>query len=255
MRRPTFQRAFPTLSRLITAVCLIINSAATTQAIIETEQDFGTYVSSVYSETPGYSYGTNHFGPSNPFTSFSADFSALGSTTLSMTWSAPDGFAYDLYVADDNGWSENDGYTLSFSISFGSSSGSSSTEFTIDSLTIGGSQGAKLPTDFSAYASGAEGSDPILQAGGTINGFVVGEHYQFSNITLVATVPAEYYAVFTDSALDDTASRLSASIEKDAQVNWNPTPLLNLVAVPEPGAYALIFGLAIGWIALRRRLR
>ncbi|WP_309382723.1 hypothetical protein [Cerasicoccus frondis] len=237
---------------ILTASTLAMGSAKLNAADIEINQTFGVLDSSTYEHNSIDSAVETIYTPSSPSVELTADFSALGETTLSVTWEAPEGYLYNVYTPSGLDW-EGGGYIIQFTFQFGSLTGTDGyTDFTVDSVSVGGSIGAEMPTYNTSFAYGTDGTDTTLETSIGFADFVVGETYQFSSVTTTMTIPDSYDGVFSSSSLTSATNIYLELVVYEDNEN-DPGQVLTLVAVPEPGAYALIIGLAMVVLALVRR--
>lgn len=242
-----------------TALALLSLAAgvATTRAdTIAKEATFDTLTFSDYYAETGYSERYEEFRASSSPT-LTADFSTLGDTTLTFTWAAPEGQAFELYVPTGLGWEANTDYFLQFNLQFNNSSGGIAYFPTLESFSLGGASGTALPTvpsDVNMIAVQGTSATSTINAQVTYGGLVVGERYRFQSATLTVSFGASYTGVFQDAPLLFNHSFLTGYIYADDIIS-DPGQILSLVSVPEPANAALLASVFAAGFCLRRRRR
>ena len=192
------------------------------------------------------SYGTNggavsqvSITPAGPLGNFTVDFSSLGETVVSVTWSAPAGQLIEIDIP--TGWSdiENIGRGVDGGLAIGDT-----LALTADDVTFEDLSGDALPTIVAGAALG--NTEQVFAFLIQFTDAVQGDTYRFSSATIEVTVPASY-----DIAIDAPIEIYHVSGNMQSGDNpAPPDPGQWIRLVPEPTT-AMLLGL--GLFAVVRR--
>ncbi|MEM9419665.1 MAG: hypothetical protein AAGA25_11540 [Planctomycetota bacterium] len=184
-----------------------------------------------------------------PQPNFVADYSTLGDTLLSVTWTAPAGQWIEI-VPPTPGWSL-EALSLEFSLgTIGIGAGSIALIATVTAEDFTSTNG--VPPTLSAFSFLTGPGGDALAVGVSLNAILPGEAYTFSSLTLDLTVPASYDIAFDNPILD---YRIRGETEFRTS---DPNPVLPsdpgqwIRVVPEPVSLTVF---ALGGVALLRRRR
>ncbi|MEM1099395.1 MAG: PEP-CTERM sorting domain-containing protein [Planctomycetota bacterium] len=220
-------------------------NAQTFDAALITESN--TFNTDVFGSTTSLvSIATIEAGPQPNFV---ADYSTLGDTLLSVTWTAPAGQWIEI-VPPTPGWSL-EAIALEFSFgTVGIGPGSIAPIATVSAQDFTSTNGVPPTLSASSFLTGPGGDS--LTVGVSLNSILPGEAYTFSSLTVDLTVPASYGIAFDNPILDyrirgETEFRTS---DPNPVLPADPGQWIRLV--PEPGSLTL---LALGGASLARRRR
>lgn len=220
-------------------------SAQTFEAALVTESN--TFNTDVFGSTTSLqSVATIAAAPQPDFVT---DYSALGDTLLSVTWSAPAGQWIEI-VPPTPGWNL-EALILEFSLgSFGFGAGSIAPIASVSAEDFTSTNGVPPMLSASSFLTGPGGD--VLTVGVSLNAILPGEAYRFSSLTVDLTVPPSYGIAFDTPILDYLIRGETEFSTSDPNPVLPSDPGQWIRVVPEPTSFTVF---ALGGVTLIRRRR